>query len=497
MRKGTSLKLLAFCGQMLANMNRSVLNITIVGMVKQAQLEDNANDDLPGMKFNWEEDMVGILISGFGIGYFFTQYLGGRLSEMIGFKRVYGVAIFVSSLLTLLTPIILWFVPYPAWLFFAIRILQGVFLGPTFPSVHAMAAQWVAPKKRGSFISLVYFGNAFSMSTSNIIFSWLIQYINWESCYFAVSVLSVFWLYFWWCYVYDSPDKHPTIAKYEYDEIMGSIGNMVQTKKRPPVPFRAMFSTPAVYGIIATDITNQWGLTVFMTSIPIYMANQLNTGVIKVGWYTAIPMACRFVGAYLSAKFAHWLMESRGLKTLAIRRLFNIISQCVPAICFTAIILSGSHVEGVMMALSIGFFFNGAITCSHVESPLDLAPNFAATLMGLSNTLAGGLTSFIVPFGLGGLLKQSDSIVVWTWFFAVTTALYFIGSGIYCCLITAELQPWNDPKPKLFEESHNRRDIILVSAFTNKKDIQVIDVEASTESNAPYAISGRSGVNGA
>ena len=36
--------------------------------------------------------------------------------------------------------------------------------------------------------------------------------------------------------------------------------------------------------------------------------------------------------------------------------------------------------------LCVGMFFNGAISSGHFSSYVDLAPNFAGTLMGISNT---------------------------------------------------------------------------------------------------------------
>ena len=41
--------------------------------------------------------------------------------------------------------------------------------------------------------------------------------------------------------------------------------------------------------------------------------------------------------------------------------------------------------------LCIGMFFNGAVSSGHFSSFVDLAPNFAGTLFGISNVFSGGI----------------------------------------------------------------------------------------------------------
>ena len=44
------------------------------------------------------------------------------------------------------------------------------------------------------------------------------------------------------------------------------------------------------------------------------------------------------------------------------------------------------NVSYAITLLCIGMFFNGAISSGHFSSFVDLAPNFAGTLMGIANT---------------------------------------------------------------------------------------------------------------
>ena len=44
------------------------------------------------------------------------------------------------------------------------------------------------------------------------------------------------------------------------------------------------------------------------------------------------------------------------------------------------------NVSYAITLLCIGMFFNGAISSGHFSSFVDLSPNFAGTLMGITNT---------------------------------------------------------------------------------------------------------------
>jgi len=63
-----------------------------------------ANQTVKG-EFNWGHGSKGDLLGSYYYGYILTQIVGAYLSSRIGFKITWGVAMLVSSILTLLIPI--------------------------------------------------------------------------------------------------------------------------------------------------------------------------------------------------------------------------------------------------------------------------------------------------------------------------------------------------------------------------------------------------------
>ncbi|KAE8736719.1 hypothetical protein FOCC_FOCC017826, partial [Frankliniella occidentalis] len=55
--------------------------------------------------FVWDEHKQNLILGSFFWGYLMTELPGGRLAEVVGARRVLGVSMLLSSLLTLVTPV--------------------------------------------------------------------------------------------------------------------------------------------------------------------------------------------------------------------------------------------------------------------------------------------------------------------------------------------------------------------------------------------------------
>ena len=83
-------------------------------------------------RFCWTASRQGWLKSSFFWGYILLQIHGGSLAEKLGTRKVLGTALFITAILTLLTPLVaVWNVN----LLLALRILMGVAEAVTFPSL--------------------------------------------------------------------------------------------------------------------------------------------------------------------------------------------------------------------------------------------------------------------------------------------------------------------------------------------------------------------------
>ena len=74
-------------------------------------------------EFDWNSKEQGLVLSSFFYGYITSQILGGYLATRIGAARLFGSAILVTAIMTLLTPV---FAYQGIWPLVFVRAAQGV-----------------------------------------------------------------------------------------------------------------------------------------------------------------------------------------------------------------------------------------------------------------------------------------------------------------------------------------------------------------------------------
>ncbi|KAB0792979.1 hypothetical protein PPYR_12599 [Photinus pyralis] len=82
---------------------------------------------------------------------------------------------------------------------------------------------------------------------------------------------------------------------------------------------------------------------------------------------------------------------------------------------------------------------------------MDLSPNHAGTLIGLSNGISN-IFSIIGPLLLQFIVTEQDNPMQWAVIFYVASAIYVAVTVIFDIFASGEQQPWNDepgskPKP--------------------------------------------------
>jgi ACS family sodium-dependent inorganic phosphate cotransporter len=111
---------------------------------------------LPGMKFDWSQELQGYILSSFYIGYIITHIPGAMLAHRFGGKYVLAFGILLTAFMSLITPIITKSWGAPALM--VTRFLMGLFQGPLFPAISALLSAWVPTKERARLCSLAFSG---------------------------------------------------------------------------------------------------------------------------------------------------------------------------------------------------------------------------------------------------------------------------------------------------------------------------------------------------
>lgn len=113
-----------------------------------------------------------------------------------------------------------------------------------------------------------------------------------------------------------------------------------------------------------------------------------------------------FVISIFVSYWSKYLIQSEIISTLNARKLFNTLGMCIPA--FSLVILSfvSNNILVAIILFSLALGFTGAVNASIYISPLDIAPNYAGAISGLSNFI-GTSSSILAPLSFGYIVTDT------------------------------------------------------------------------------------------
>ena len=202
--------------------------------------------------------------------------------------------------------------------------------GPTFPALHALAARWIPPNERSSFIARSMFGSSIGLVITYPLCGALIPLVGWETTFYVNAGFTLIWFVFWWFLVYDSPETHPFITNSEKDLIETAVSIDLNSKASFKVPWKSILTSVPFIGLMITDSCNTWGLWTLNTNGPTYMKYMLGVDIRTNGLLSGLPMLCRYIGGIFLSSCADWLLYRKYITVVWLRRIFNSISQFGP-----------------------------------------------------------------------------------------------------------------------------------------------------------------------
>ncbi|XP_076041257.1 putative transporter slc-17.2 isoform X2 [Oratosquilla oratoria] len=391
-------------------------------------------------EFDWNERTQGLILSIFFYGYGLTQIVGGRAAELYGGTRVFGVAIAGSGFLSLLIPVC---ARQSYLLLLAIRFIQGLVQGPSWPSMHAITAQWIPAEERSKFMGPVYFATHLGIIIAMPVCGILTDELGWESaCYFAGAV-AMLWGLVWFLYTSPTPATHSSISREERDLIEGSVRETGTSKDQSvSPPWKKILTSPAVWVIVLLEFGNSWGFAIFLTQIPTYLKNVLGFSMKKNGLVSALPFLSRYIGVNIFSFLCHVILSRKLLSLGTTRKTGSVFALLLPALCLIPVAYSGCRPVLNIGFLCLAMFFNGANSIVSIANIMDISPNYAGTLLGMANT-AGSLSSFLAPVLTGLIINDQQTVERWRLVFWTCIPTYGVTQILYLCFSSAEIQPWN------------------------------------------------------
>lgn len=79
---------------------------------------------------------------------------------------------------------------------------------------------------------------------------------------------------------------------------------------------------------------------------------------------------------------------------------FHQLGSLLPALCFVGVSFAGCDRQAAVALMTLGTMFIAGMYCGFLSNHIDIASNYAGTLMALTNT-AATIPGFIVPVFVG------------------------------------------------------------------------------------------------
>ncbi|XP_042874629.1 sialin-like isoform X2 [Penaeus japonicus] len=413
---------------------------TMDGGANQSSVENAFDQQEKEGEMEWDEVTQGLVLASFFYGYALTQIVGGRLADLYGTRWVFGSCIFSGGICAVLSPLAAR-THYAA--FIALRIIQGIFQGASWPSMHPCLSHWIPPIERPRFIAVVYLGATLSTSMTLPLCGVIIAALGWAAAFYVTGALSLAWCALWFFFMYDTPRQHPRISERELRYIEGAVTRAGTSRRRAKrLPVASIARSLPVWAIVVCSVGNSWGLNLFLTQLPTYMKNILGFSIRENGLLSALPFLVRYVGAITWSSLGDWLIKRGHLSVRNSRRIFSAVAMWLPALMIVGVVFAGCDWKMTVALFCVSMFCNGSVTASLVVNHTDIAPNFSGTIFGVANT-ASSIVAFTVPAVVGALINKQQTLGQWQKVFWMCVPMYAVAEIFFLVFSSASVQPWN------------------------------------------------------
>ncbi|CAH2096620.1 unnamed protein product [Euphydryas editha] len=423
---------LLFLAMVIAYCMRVNMSMAIVAMTDSSQ--ENS--------FDWSLQTQSLILSSYFWGYVVLQIPGGELAAKYGGRILLIICVGVNSAITLLIPIGSY---YGGWQIVCLcRMLQGLSQGFLYPTIHHLIGKWVPLEEKNRLGTFIYAGCQLGTALQLIAAGFTAEYWGWPAIFYITGFLGIIWTFVYIILGADSPRNSKMIGEDERTFIERSLGHLGKEEKKLPTPWKSVFTSLPFISLIIVHCGQLWGFWTLMTEIPSYMKQVLGVDITSNGMLSALPYIAMYVLSFPIGFASDFILKKKWLTVTACRKLFNSLGHFGPAIALIGLsyVPSGELVSAVtILTFVVGLNAGQYTGCLLVH--IDMAPNFAGTLMGITNCISNGV-SILAPLVAGAIIKDETDPHEWRKIFYLSSAIYIVGNLFYLIFGTSERQTWND-----------------------------------------------------
>jgi MFS transporter, ACS family, solute carrier family 17 (sodium-dependent inorganic phosphate cotransporter), other len=133
-----------------------------------------------------------------------------------------------------------------------------------------LRSKWSPPLERSRMASIAFAGNYAGTVVSMPLSGLFANYFGWESVFYIFGAIGVIWFIVWTLVVRKSPEEDPFISDEEKRYIMTKLGQ-TKNQKLQKIPWKAILTSSAVWAIVASHCSENWGFYTLLTQLPTFL----------------------------------------------------------------------------------------------------------------------------------------------------------------------------------------------------------------------------------
>nr|CAD7399208.1 unnamed protein product [Timema poppensis] len=174
------------------------------------------------------------------------------------------------------------------------------------------------------------------------------------------------------------------------------------------------------------------------------MDQDVDIGSCLTGILSGIPHIMRVVFAFVMSIVCDYLLRTNKMSRTSVRKLAIAVCCLGQCVFNLGMAFSGCNSIIAIVCMILATACTGVDTSGQLASMVDLSPNFASFIMGISNTISV-MTGFLTPLVVGFLTFQNQTSSAWQMVFLVSALMVLVPDIFHLIFGTSEVQEWNYP----------------------------------------------------
>jgi len=272
----------------------------------------------------------------------------------------------------------------------------------------------------------MYLGTVVALIFSPLI----IARLGWPALFYLSGAAGVVWVATWSIKAADGPpDLLPRTEEQTAEDDTGcdpAHHHTVPSSSRPAsIPWLAIAGEPAVWAISLAHFCSNFGFNILLLWLPTYLHHTFGVTVSRVGIYSLVPWAASFAVVNTGG----WVADAMLVRRVSVgltRKVMQSIAFGLGALPLLAVPRASSPAAATAL-LTLSAAASGLGQSAYGVNHLDVGPEYAGVLMGISNSIA--TIPGIVGVAIAGFIVQATGS--FSAVFVLIAAVYAIGLAGY------------------------------------------------------------------